>query len=113
MPFDELLNDLSNLYGVSEHVISRRLLDLHKITKKDYDLKTADYDEFIPSSNNSKGNSGNYYRNMIKYNGRPFYSIILSAYESGIISGSDFSKFSGLKINQVPIIEEMLYGGEQ
>lgn len=113
VPFDELLNDLSNLYGVSEHVISRRLLDLHKITKKDYDLKTADYDEFIPSSNNSKGNSGNYYRNMIKYNGRPFYSIILSAYESGMINGSDFSKFSGLKINQVPIIEEMLYGGEQ
>lgn len=112
MPFDELLKNLSNLYGVSEHVILRRLLDSNIITKKDYDLKT-DYDEFIPSSNKSKENSGNYYRNMIKYNGRPFYSLVLSAYELGIINGSDFSKFTGLKVNQAPIIEEMLYGGEQ
>lgn len=111
-PFDELLKDLSNLYGVSEHVILRRLLDSNKITKEDYDLKT-DYDEFIQSSNKSKGNSGNYYRNMIKYNGKPFYSLVLSAYELGIINGSDFSKFTGLKVNQAPIIEDMLYGGEQ
>lgn len=109
---DELLKDLSNLYGVSEHVILRRLLDLNKITKENYDLKT-DYDDFIPSSNKSKGNRGNYYRNMIKYNGRPFYSLVLSAYELGIINGSDFSKFTGLKLNQAPIIEEILYGGRQ
>lgn len=112
MPFDELLKDLSNLYGVSEHVILRRLLDSNKITKEDYSLKT-DYNDFIPSSNKSKGNSGNYYRNMIKYNGRAFYSLVLSAYELGIINGSDFSKFTGLKVNQAPIIEEMIYGGEQ
>lgn len=86
-------------------------MDLNKITKKDYDLKT-DYDEFIPSSN-SKGNRGNYYRNMIKYNGKPFYSLVISAYELNLINGSDFSKFTGLKINQAPIIEEMIYGGEQ
>lgn len=112
MSFDELLKDLSNLYGVSEHVILRRLLDLNKITKENYDLKT-DYDDFIPSSNKSKGNRGNYYRNMIKYNGRPFYSLVLSAYELGIINGADFSKFTGLKVNQAPIIEEILYGGRQ
>lgn len=112
MSFDELLKDLSNLYGVSEHVILRRLLDLNKITKENHDLKT-DYDDFIPSSNKSKGNRGNYYRNMIKYNGRPFYSLVLSAYELGIINGSDFSKFTGLKVNQAPIIEEILYGGRQ
>lgn len=112
MPYDELLKDLSNLYGVSEHVILRRLLDLNKITKEDYDLKT-DYDDFIPSSNKSKDNRGNYYRNKIKYNGRPFYSLVLSAYELGIINGSDFSKFTGLKVNQAPIIEEILYGGRQ
>lgn len=112
MSFDELLKDLSNLYGVSEHVILRRLLDLNKITKENYDLKT-DYDDFIPSSNKSKGNRGNYYRNMIKYNGRPFYSLVLSAYELGIINGSDFSKFTGLKVNQAQIIEEILYGGRQ
>ena len=111
MPFDDLLKDLSNLYGVSEHVVLRRLLDLNKITKNDYDLKT-DY-EFVPSSSKTKGNSGNYYLNMIKYNGRPFYSLVLSAYEMGIISGSDFSKFTGLKVNQAQKIGEMLYGGQQ
>lgn len=106
MHANDLLKDISDLYGVSEHVVLRRLLDLNKITKKDYDLKT-DY-EFIPSSNKTKGNSGNYYRNMIKYNGRPFYSLVLSAYELGIINGSDFSKFTGLKVNQAPKIGEML-----
>ena len=111
MHANDLLKDISDLYGVSEHVVLRRLLDLNKITKKDYDLKT-DY-EFIPSSNKTKGNSGNYYRNMIKYNGRPFYSLVLSAYELGIINGSDFSKFTGLKVNQAPKIGEMLYGGQQ
>ena len=111
IPFDDLLNELSNLYGVSEYVILRRLLDSGKITKKDYDLKTG-YNVFISKSNKSKDNSGNYYRNMIKYNGRSFYSLVLSAYEVGIINGSDLSKFTGLKIKQVPKIEEMLYGGE-
>ena len=110
IPFDDLVKELSNLYGVSEHVILRRLLDSNKITKNDYDLKT-DYEEFIP--NNSKGNRGNYYRNMIKYNGKPFYSLVLYAYEIGLINGSDFSNYTGLKINQAPIIEEMLYGGKQ
>lgn len=111
MNADDLFKDLSDLYGVSEHVVLRRLLDLNKITKKDYDLKTA-YDDFVVVSNKIKGNSGNYYRNMIKYNGKPFYIIVLSAYEQGIISGSDFSKFTGLKVNQAPKIEEMLYGGQ-
>ena len=108
---DDLLKNLSNMYGVSEYVILRRLLDLNKITKKDYELKIDE--KFIQNFNNSKGNRGNYYRNMIKYNGKPFYSLVLSAYETGLINGSDFSKFTGLKINQAPIIEEMLYGGKQ
>ena len=106
---DDLIEELSNIYGISEHVILRRLLDLNKITKDDYEWKT-DYDEFIP--NNSK-NRGNYYRNMIKYNGKPYYALVLYAYEIGIINGSDFSKYTGLKINHAPIIEEMIYGGEQ
>ncbi len=102
------LNDLANMYGVSNHVILRRLLDLKIISKKEYDLKT-NYGKFVPKK--SKGKGGNYYRNMIKYNGKPFYSIVLEAYETGLINGSDLSNYTGLKINQVPIIEEMLYGG--
>lgn len=110
IPFDDLLNELSDLYGVSEHVILRRLLDLGKITKKDYNLKTNEYNIFISGHDKSKGNSGNYYRNMIKYNGRPFYSLVLSAYEIGIINGSDLSKFTGLKIKQVPKLKRCYMG---
>ena len=109
IPINELLNDLCNLYGVSEQVIIRRLLDLNIITKNDYDLKI---DNINDTTIASKGNGGNYYRNMIKYNGKTFYSIVLEAYEVGIINACDLSHYTGLKLKQVPMIEDILYGRE-
>ena len=45
---------------------------------------------------------------MIKYNGKAFYSTLLTAYENNIINGSDFSKITGIKIKQIPKIEELV-----
>ena len=87
------LKNLYDSYGVSEHVIVRRLLDINKITKNDYISYINNYEE---SSSNSLGSSGNYLNNMIKYNSRAYYSLILDAYDLGIINSLEFSKFTEL-----------------
>lgn len=103
------LRRLYNSYGVSEHVIIRRLLDTNKISQKDYDSKINSFEEIHTSLNSS---SGNYLNNMIKYNGRAYYSLILDAYDFGIINSLEFSKFTKLGKNQIPKLQEVFYGGQ-
>ena len=104
-----ILRRLYNSYGVSEHVIIRRLLDTNKISQKDYDSKINSFEEIHTSLNSS---SGNYLNNMIKYNGRAYYSLILDAYDFGIINSLEFSKFTKLGKNQIPKLQEVFYGGQ-
>lgn len=103
---------LSDIYGVSVYVILRRLLDTNKITKEEYDSKSKHYDNIAYDLIKTEGSHGNYYRNMIKYNGKPFYSTLLNAYDNNLINGSDFTKITGIKIKQIPKIEEIVYGGK-
>ena len=103
------LRNLYNLYGVSEHVILRRLLDTHKISNNDYSAYISNFNEPVLDSSSS---SGNYLNNMIKYNSRAYYSLILDAYDLGIINSIEFSKFTNLGKNQIPKLQEAFYGGE-
>lgn len=103
------LRNLYNLYGVSEHVILRRLLDTHKISNNDYSAHISNFNEPVLDSSSS---SGNYLNNMIKYNSRAYYSLILDAYDLGIINSIEFSKFTNLGKNQIPKLQEAFYGGE-
>lgn len=103
------LKKLYNSYGVSEYVILRRLLDANKISRKDYISHINSYEE---SFSKSSGSGGNYLNNMIKYNGKAYYSVILDAYEVGIINSLEFSKFTDLGKKQIPKLQESFYGGE-
>ncbi|MDO5830906.1 MAG: ImmA/IrrE family metallo-endopeptidase [Methanobrevibacter smithii] len=103
------LKKLYNSYRVSEHVILRRLLDANKISRKDYISHINSYEE---SFSKSSGSGGNYLNNMIKYNGKAYYSVILDAYEVGIINSLEFSKFTDLGKKQIPKLQESFYGGE-
>lgn len=103
------LKKLYNSYGVSEHVILRRLLDANKISRKDYISHINSYEE---SFSKSSGSGGNYLNNMIKYNGKAYYSVILDAYEVGIINSLEFSEFTDLGKKQIPKLQESFYGGE-
>lgn len=102
------LRRLYNMYGVSEYVIIRRLLDTNKITQEQYNNRFNSFDEFSSSSTSSRGN---YLSNMIKYNGKAYYSLILDAYDTGIINSLEFSKFTNLGKNQIPKLQEVFYGG--
>lgn len=101
------LRRLYNSYGVSEHVILRRLLDTNKISKKEYISYTNDYKEAYTKSS---GFGGNYLRGKIKYNGKAYYSLILDAYELGVINSLEFSKFTDLGKNQIPKLQKLFYG---
>lgn len=103
------LKKLYNSYGVSEHVILRRLLDANKISRMDYISYINSYEE---SFSKSSGSGCNYLNNMIKYNGKAYYSVILDAYEVGIINSLEFSKFTDLGKKQIPKLQESFYGGE-
>lgn len=109
---NESLKELCDTYGVSEYVILRRLFDLNKITKNEYDSKTNSYINFS-NTKKDNGSKGVYLYNMVKYNGRPFYSLVLEAYDYGIISSLDFSKYTNLGQKQIPKLQEILFGGEQ
>lgn len=102
------LRNLYNLYGVSEHVVLRRLLDINKISNNDYTSHISNFNEPVLDSS---GSSGNYLNNMIKYNGRAYYSLVLDAYDLGIINSIEFSKFTNLGKNQIPKLQEAFYGG--
>ena len=106
---DKSLKRLCNLYGVSEHVILRRLMDIHKISHEDYISYINSFDDIRTISGSS---SGNYLNNMIKYNGKAYYSLVLDAYDLGIINSLEFSKFTDLCKNQIPKLQEAFYGGK-
>ncbi len=106
---DSLLKKLSNDYGVSTYVILRRLYDIHAISKEIYDARTKNFEDL---NHKNKGEGGFYLNNQIKYNGKAYYSLILSAYDSGVINTSDFTRFTNLSQKQIPVLQEKLNGGE-
>lgn len=109
---NESVKDLSNRYGVSYQVIYRRLLDTNNMSQSEYDSKTEyDYEEY--NNDNSEGSTGHYLYNQIKYNGRPFYSLVLDAYDYGVITALEFSKYTNLGQKQIPKLQEILFDGEQ
>lgn len=59
-----------------------------------------------------KGGRGVYLKNQIKYNGKAFYSLVLEAYDSGLIGISDFIRFTNLGKKQISQLRKELVGGK-
>ncbi|WP_458403586.1 ImmA/IrrE family metallo-endopeptidase [Methanobrevibacter sp.] len=108
---EDSINDLAHLYGVSSHVILRRLYDTDIINHHDYNFRIDNLKDF--SESNSTGPGGSYFNNIIKYNSEPFCAVVLEAYENGIISTGEFSKFTNLKKKFIPDLQKRIYGDEQ
>lgn len=108
---DNLLKNLSNKYGVSKYVILRRLFDNKYISKNYYNDIVKKLDESRQEQSKKEG-GGSYIRNQIKYNGKAFYSLVFNAYESGVISTSDFITFTNLSKKLIPQLRKELIGGE-
>ena len=104
------INELSHLYGVSTHVILRRLYDTHNISHNEYNSRIETLKEF--STSKSKGSGGNYFNNVIKYNSEPYCAVVLEAYENGIINSGEFSRFTNLKKKYIFELQKRVYGVE-
>lgn len=108
---EESLKKLSHTYGVSKDVILRRLYDIKKINRTEYESKIEKFTG-IPITSGKKGGGGNYLNNQIKYNSKPYYSLIVSAYDSGVINISEFTKFTNLSQKHIPEIRAKVSGGD-
>ena len=105
------INKLSHLYGVSTHVILRRLYDTHNISHNEYNSRIETLKGFLTSK--SSGSGGNYFNNLIKYNSESYCAIVLEAYENGIITSGELSKFTKLKKKDIPDLQKRVYGAKQ
>ncbi len=105
----DLLINLADLYGVSAQVVLRRLYDTNNISKKDFISQFENFDEY----SSLKCDGGNYFNNMLKYNSESYCARVLEAYENGIITSGEFSRFTSLKKRFIPELQKRVYGVEQ
>ena len=102
---EKSLKRLCNIYGVGQQVMLKRLKDTNKISHEEY----ISFDRMSASPDSS---DCSYLDNMINYNGKAYYSLVLDAYDSGIINSLEVSKFTDLGKNQIPELQEAFCGGE-
>lgn len=106
----EELAEISSHFKVSKEVILRRLLTLGKTTNTYYQQMRQVFNEEyrrIRAENRSNGGpspSVMAVRNL----GKPFVSLVLSAYHDNMIGLATVSDYLGLKIKHVPRVEMLL-----
>ncbi len=112
---EERIQLQSKYFKVSEWVIARRLLDWGQISKSKYDELTQDYDkqwqEARARDRERRGEAEggpSFYRLKLMNDGNAFSRVVLSAYESGSVSGRDASSLLGIKLDKIANFAEML-----
>ncbi len=109
----EILSALAKTFGVSEHVILRRLLALGLTTPEFYRSQLAIWRAFEASPKLAEGEE--FRRNMpqeiVSDLGRPFTRLVLNTYLDDRMSLSDVSRYLGLRAGLVSKVQEMVSGG--
>lgn len=110
---EERIQSHSKYFKVSEWVIARRLLDWGQISKTKYDKLTQDYEQQWrevrqqEKESQTEGGPSPYLLKLIN-NGYAFSSVVLSAYQSGDISGRDTSSLLGVKLDKIGNLAELI-----
>jgi Zn-dependent peptidase ImmA (M78 family) len=104
---DKILKQLAHDFKVSQEVILRKLLDLDLTTSRFYSLKREDWLQNLPQKR--KGSGGDFYRNKLSKLGNHYATIILSNLYNGRINPYQASEYMGIKINQIPQIERLVF----
>jgi Zn-dependent peptidase ImmA (M78 family) len=108
VPMERRIESLSRTFKVSEEVIARRLLDTKQIGREEYmNLRNLYLERWSRNKarereklRSSEGGPS-FYRIKAFNNGYSFTRTVLSAYESGLISGRDASGLLDVKINRM------------
>ncbi|MBE6494693.1 MAG: ImmA/IrrE family metallo-endopeptidase [Methanosphaera stadtmanae] len=94
---DDELTRLSHIYGVSKETILLRLVNLHKTSSQFYLAKKEEWEKVNNIKQKKKG-GGSPVKNQIKYNGKMYLDLFLTAYENNIITDVEFSEAVNLKL---------------
>lgn len=109
---DEELTAIARNFGVSMHVILRRLLTAGLTTQAFYAARAAVWRVYEPAP--APDEDAEFRRNMpqevVSDLGRPFVSMILESYLSSNLSLSDTSRYLGLRAGQVAKVRELVLG---
>jgi Zn-dependent peptidase ImmA (M78 family) len=107
------LESLARTFGVSAHVIFRRLLTEGRTTKAFYAVRHAMWSSMFPRDD-EHADGEQFRRNMpqevVSDLGRPFTGLVLDSYENSHMSLSDVSRFLGLRAEQVEKVRQIVRG---
>ena len=110
---DDEFASLARTFGVSIHVILRRLLTVGRTTQAFYAARQARWRVFEPRS--AQSDSDEYRRNMpqevVSDLGRPFARLLLDSYLNSRMSLSDVSRYLGVRAQQVEKVREIVSRG--
>jgi len=110
---DEELSSLAHTFGVSIHVILRRLLTAGRTTPAFYSARQARWRVFEPRS--APDSNDDYRRNMpqevVSDLGRPFTRLVLDSHSNSRMSLSDVARYLGLRAQQVEKVRELVLRG--
>jgi Zn-dependent peptidase ImmA (M78 family)/transcriptional regulator with XRE-family HTH domain len=109
---DDELGTIARSFGVSMHVILRRLLTVGRTTQLFYANRSALWHVYEPAP--AREEDEDFKRNMpqevVSDLGRPFVRLILESYLSSNLSLSDTSRYLGLRAGQVAKVRELVFG---
>ncbi len=109
---DDELTAIARNFGVSTHVILRRLLTVGRTTQAFYGARAGLWRVYEPAP--AKDEDEEFKRNMpqevVSDLGRPFVSLILESYLTSNLSLSDTSRYLGLRAGQVAKVRELVFG---
>jgi len=107
------LSAIARNFGVSQHVILRRLLTADRTTQAFYALRQAIWKVYeTPAAVDESAEE--FRRNMpqevVSDLGRPFARLVLDSYLNSNLSLSDASRYLGLRAGQVAKVRELVLG---
>jgi len=103
---DESIQELAETYHVSREVILRKLLDKKLVEQEVYEEKARDWTQCAKTS---VGTGGDYYKTMGAYLGERYLGIAFSRYYQNRISVEQLAGYLGVKVKNVPGMENLLF----
>jgi len=103
---DASIQELAETYHVSREVILRKLLDRKLVEQAVYEEKARDWTQSVKTSS---GKGGDYYRTMGAYLGERYLGTAFSRYYQNRISVEQLADYLGVKVKNVPGMENLLF----
>jgi Zn-dependent peptidase ImmA (M78 family) len=106
-PIDEsAIRRLAKLYKVSRSVVLRRLYELKRVSKNEYEEKEGKYVADYIRQRGAKGGGGNYYLTQVAYLGRTYIALVMNAYRRKKLSRQQLAEFLGVRAHSLEGLEQ-------